>query len=172
MSLWIAATWGLVGSIVAEALNLYGMMRPTTESKGRWQWPWRSKRDRPIIVFAVTLRAIAGTGLAAAAAAGGVATTTSVPLPTRTRLAAALAARPVVNQPATMLNGTVGVSAGLSAGDKLAGQVKAVVAALLGTPVDQLRLDSDGDIGVRAGSAMILVRPRRIHRWWRSSRRC
>ncbi|MFY1699915.1 MULTISPECIES: hypothetical protein [unclassified Solwaraspora] len=75
MSLWIAATWGLVGSIVAEALNLYGMMRPTTESKGRWQWPWRSRRDRPIIVFAVTLRAIAGTGLAAAAAAGGVATT-------------------------------------------------------------------------------------------------
>lgn len=75
MSLWIAATWGLVGSVVAEALNLYGMMRPTTESKGRWQWPWRSKRDRPIILFAVMLRAIAGTGLAAAAAAGGVATT-------------------------------------------------------------------------------------------------
>ncbi|MFY1638296.1 hypothetical protein ACN27F_34265 [Solwaraspora sp. WMMB335] len=75
MSLWIAATWGLVGSIVAEALNLYGMMRPTTESKGRWQWPWRTRRDRPIIVFAVVLRAVAGTGLAAAAGAGGVATT-------------------------------------------------------------------------------------------------
>lgn len=75
MSLWIAATWGLVGSAVAEALNLYGMMRPTTESKGRWQWPWRDRRDRPIVIFAVLLRAVAGTGLAAAAWAGGVATT-------------------------------------------------------------------------------------------------
>ena len=75
MSLWIAATWGLVGSAVAEALNLYGMMRPTTESKGRWQWPWRDRRDRPIVIFAVLLRAAAGAGLAAAARAGGVATT-------------------------------------------------------------------------------------------------
>ncbi|MFY1650417.1 hypothetical protein ACN27J_05930 [Solwaraspora sp. WMMB762] len=75
MPLWIAATWGLVGSVVAEALNLYAMMRPTTESKGRWQWPWRTRADQPIIIFAVTLRAVAGTGLAAAAAAGGVATT-------------------------------------------------------------------------------------------------
>nr|MDT0662826.1 hypothetical protein [Micromonospora sp. DSM 115978] len=74
MSLWIAATWGLVGSVVAEALNLYGMMRPT-EPRGRWRWPWRDKRDRPIIMFAVLLRAIAGTGLAAAAGAGGLATT-------------------------------------------------------------------------------------------------
>lgn len=96
--------------------------------------------------------------LAAALAARPAATTTSVPLPTSTRLAAALAARPVVNQPGTMFNGTAGVSAGLSVGDKLAGQVKAVVAGLLATPVDQLRLDSDGDIGIRAGSAMILVR--------------
>ena len=75
MSLWIAATWGLVGSAVAEALNLYGMMRPTTESKGRWQWPWRDRRDCPIILFAVALRALAGTGLAAAAGASGLATT-------------------------------------------------------------------------------------------------
>jgi hypothetical protein len=75
VSLWIAATWGLVGSLVAEALNLYGMMRPTTESRGRWRWPWRDKRDRPIVMFAVLLRAVAGTGLAAAAGAGGLATT-------------------------------------------------------------------------------------------------
>lgn len=75
MSLWIAAIWGLVGSAVSEALNFYAMMRPTTESKGRWQWPWRDKRDRPIVMFAVALRALAGTGLAAAAWAGGLATT-------------------------------------------------------------------------------------------------
>lgn len=75
MSLWAAAIWGLIGSAVAEALNLYAMMRPTTESKGRWQWPWRDRRDMPIVVFAVLLRAVAGTGLAAAAGAGGVATT-------------------------------------------------------------------------------------------------
>lgn len=75
MSLWIAATWGLIGSAVAEALNLAGMMRPTTESKGRWQWPWRDRRDRPIVMFAVALRTLAGTGLAAAASAGGLATT-------------------------------------------------------------------------------------------------
>jgi len=73
--LFVAALWGLLGSGVAEALNLYAMMRPTTESKGRWQWPWRDKRDRPIVVFAVALRAFAGTGLAAAAGAGGLATT-------------------------------------------------------------------------------------------------
>ncbi|MFI1195052.1 hypothetical protein ACH4T9_17570 [Micromonospora sp. NPDC020750] len=75
MSLWMAAMWGMVGSAVAEALNLYGMMRPTTESEGRWQWPWRDRRDRPIVVFAVLLRAVAGTGLAAAAGAGGLAET-------------------------------------------------------------------------------------------------
>lgn len=76
MSLWIAATWGLIGSAVAEALNLYGMMRPTTESKGRWQWPWRDRRDRSIMLFAVALRVGAGTGLAAAAADSDLATTT------------------------------------------------------------------------------------------------
>ncbi|MEH1015738.1 hypothetical protein V6U90_21820 [Micromonospora sp. CPCC 206060] len=73
MPLWIAAIWGLVGSGVAEALNLYAMMRPSTESKGRWQWPWRDRRDRPIVLLAVSLRTFAGTGLAAAAGAGGVA---------------------------------------------------------------------------------------------------
>ncbi|MEH1102582.1 hypothetical protein [Micromonospora sp. CPCC 205561] len=75
MSLWMAAMWGLVGSAVAEALNLSGMMRPSTGSGGRWQWPWRDRRDAPIVVFAVLLRAAAGTGLAAAAGAGGLATT-------------------------------------------------------------------------------------------------
>jgi hypothetical protein len=76
MPVWVAAFWGLVGSGVAEALNLYGMMRPTTESKGRWQWPWRDRpEDRPIILSAVVLRIIAGGGLAAAAGAGEVATT-------------------------------------------------------------------------------------------------
>jgi hypothetical protein len=75
MPVWVGAVWGLIGSGVAEALNLYSMMRPTTESKGRWQWPWRDRRDRPIVVFAVGLRMVAGTGLAAAAGAGGVATT-------------------------------------------------------------------------------------------------
>ncbi|MCL7460373.1 hypothetical protein ABT235_23905 [Micromonospora echinofusca] len=75
MSLWVAAMWGLVGSAVAEALNLSGMMRPTSESGGRWQWPWRDRRDAPIVVFAVLLRTVAGTGLAAAAGAGGLATT-------------------------------------------------------------------------------------------------
>ncbi|MFC7545273.1 hypothetical protein [Plantactinospora sp. GCM10030261] len=73
MSLWIAAMWGLVGSAVAEALNLYGMMRPTTESKGRWQWPWRDRGDVPIMLLAMALRAGAGIGLAAAASAGDLA---------------------------------------------------------------------------------------------------
>src|SRR2546429_3591906 len=75
MPVWPAALWGLVGSAVAESLNLYAMMRPTTESKGRWQWPWRHRDERPIMMFAGTLRLGAGTGLAAAAGAGGVATT-------------------------------------------------------------------------------------------------
>ncbi|WP_329109566.1 T3SS (YopN, CesT) and YbjN peptide-binding chaperone 1 [Micromonospora sp. NBC_01699] len=78
-------------------------------------------------------------------------TTASVPLPTRTRLAAALAARPV-----TQTRGLADLTAG--AGDKLTDQVKWVVAHLLGTTPDQLRVDSDGDIGVRAGSAIIFVR--------------
>jgi hypothetical protein len=75
MTWWAAASWGLVGSVVAEALSLYGMMRPTTESKGRWRWPWEDRYDRPIVMCAVALRAVVGTGFAAAAGAGGVATT-------------------------------------------------------------------------------------------------
>ncbi|MBX7266237.1 hypothetical protein KIF24_09535 [Micromonospora sp. Llam7] len=71
----MAVVWGLIGSAVAESLNLYGMMRPTVETRGRWQWPWRDRRDRPIVLFAVALRMIVGTGLAAAAFSGGVATT-------------------------------------------------------------------------------------------------
>lgn len=39
-------------------------------------------------------------------------------------------------------------------------RVKAVVAGLLKTDPDQLQVDSDGDIGIRAGSAMVFVRVR------------
>ena len=86
-------------------------------------------------------------------------TTASVPLPARTRLAAALAARPVV--PALGPSGPaaeVTTSGVFDIGDKLSERVKFVVAHLLGTTADQLRLDSDGDIGIRAGSAMIFIR--------------
>jgi hypothetical protein len=37
-------------------------------------------------------------------------------------------------------------------------RVRSVVAAMSGTTVDQLQLDTDGDIGIRAGSAMVFVR--------------
>lgn len=94
-------------------------------------------------------------------------TTASTPLPTRTRIAAALAARPIA--PATGFAAPVGVEpittrAGRTGWVtderrvKLASRVRAVVAGLLGTTADQLRVDSDGDIGIRAGSAMIFVR--------------
>jgi hypothetical protein len=39
-------------------------------------------------------------------------------------------------------------------------QVKMVVAALMKSTPDQLQVDSDGDIGIRAGSAMVFVRVR------------
>ena len=39
-------------------------------------------------------------------------------------------------------------------------QVKTVVATMSKTTVDQLQLDTDGDIGIRAGSAMVFVRVR------------
>ncbi|HET8680762.1 MAG TPA: hypothetical protein VFM54_02630 [Micromonosporaceae bacterium] len=39
-------------------------------------------------------------------------------------------------------------------------QVVTVVAGLLKTPADQLQVDADGDIGIRAGSAMVFVRVR------------
>ncbi|WP_433230077.1 hypothetical protein ACQP2H_30705 [Micromonospora sp. CA-248260] len=76
VDLWIAVVWSLIGSAVAESLNLYSMIRPTVESRGRWQWPWRDRRDRPIVLFAVGLRLIAGTGLAVAAFSVAAATTT------------------------------------------------------------------------------------------------
>ncbi|PZF97841.1 T3SS (YopN, CesT) and YbjN peptide-binding chaperone 1 [Micromonospora deserti] len=92
----------------------------------------------------------------AALAARPATTTTTVPVPTRTRLAAALAARPVA-----------GVRPGGSAralvrdhtdGGKLTHRVKEVLAGILGTTADQLRVDADGDVGIRAGSAIIFVR--------------
>jgi hypothetical protein len=39
-------------------------------------------------------------------------------------------------------------------------RVRTVVAALLKTPPDGLQVDADGDIGIRAGSAMVFVRVR------------
>jgi hypothetical protein len=39
-------------------------------------------------------------------------------------------------------------------------QVRTVVATMSKTTVDQLQLDTDGDIGIRAGSAMVFVRVR------------
>jgi hypothetical protein len=84
-------------------------------------------------------------------------TTASVPLPARTRLAAALAARPVTRSSGTDRRSPV-AARNADLGDKLAERVKWVLAQLLGTTADQLRVDSDGDIGIRAGSAMIFVR--------------
>ncbi|MFY1638295.1 T3SS (YopN, CesT) and YbjN peptide-binding chaperone 1 [Solwaraspora sp. WMMB335] len=115
--------------------------------------------------------------LVEALAARPAETTVSMPLPTGTRVAAALAARPVVGQGAMPLPALGRLTAALAArplddsvtsrpgllgrdrgDDKLTGKVKLVVAEYLGTTVDQLRLDSDGNIGIRAGSAMIFVR--------------
>jgi len=45
-------------------------------------------------------------------------------------------------------------------GPPLADRVATVVASLLKTTPDQLQVDSDGDIGIRAGSAMVFVRVR------------
>lgn len=42
----------------------------------------------------------------------------------------------------------------------LDGQVRTVVAALMKSEPEQLQLDGDGDIGIRAGSAMVFVRVR------------
>ena len=39
-------------------------------------------------------------------------------------------------------------------------RVRTVVATMSKTPVDQLQVDTDGDIGIRAGSAMVFVRVR------------
>ncbi|MEV0728555.1 hypothetical protein [Polymorphospora sp. NPDC050346] len=42
----------------------------------------------------------------------------------------------------------------------LAERVRTVVATLLKTPPEELQVDADGDIGIRAGSAMVFVRVR------------
>ncbi|WP_330459923.1 hypothetical protein OIB37_25475 [Streptomyces sp. NBC_00820] len=60
-----AALWGLLGSSVAEALNLSASMRPTGP-RSRWRWPWRSRADRPVMLVAIALRLFAGFGLTAA----------------------------------------------------------------------------------------------------------
>jgi hypothetical protein len=93
--------------------------------------------------------------LLAALAARPSTTTASAPLPARTRLAAALAARPITRTASADSDSVYGEHFHSS---KLAERVKMVVASLLGSTADQLRVDSDGDIGIRAGSAMIFVR--------------
>jgi hypothetical protein len=65
-----AALWGLLGGAVAEALNLYGSMRPKEPAR-RWVWPWATRSERPIVLVAVSLRLFAGCGLAAAMGASG-----------------------------------------------------------------------------------------------------
>ncbi|WP_327402286.1 hypothetical protein OG194_20575 [Streptomyces sp. NBC_01288] len=65
-----AALWGLLGSGVAEALNLSASMRPSGPHH-RWRWPWHSKADRPVLLVAIGLRLFAGCGLAAALGASG-----------------------------------------------------------------------------------------------------
>lgn len=108
--------------------------------------------------------------LAAALAARPATTTASAPLPARTRLASALAARPITGTDPTdgvlaagsIPPGTPVVPISQIDGEsgrlKLTEQVKIVVAAMLDTTADQLRVDSDGDIGIRSGSAMIFIR--------------
>ncbi|MEV0641167.1 hypothetical protein AB0I77_40845 [Streptomyces sp. NPDC050619] len=65
-----AALWGLLGSGVAEALNLSASMRPTGPRR-RWRWPWSNRADRPVILVAITLRLFAGFGLTAALGSSG-----------------------------------------------------------------------------------------------------
>ncbi|MFB7503832.1 hypothetical protein [Streptomyces broussonetiae] len=60
-----AALWGLLGSSVAEALNLSALMRPSGP-RSRWRWPWRNRADRPVMLAAISLRLFAGLGLTAA----------------------------------------------------------------------------------------------------------
>ncbi|GAA3130786.1 hypothetical protein [Streptomyces echinatus] len=59
------ALWGLLGSSVAEALNLSALMRPSGP-RSRWRWPWRNRADRPVMLVAIGLRLFAGFGLTAA----------------------------------------------------------------------------------------------------------
>ncbi|MGC4789699.1 T3SS (YopN, CesT) and YbjN peptide-binding chaperone 1 [Micromonospora sp. DT178] len=90
-----------------------------------------------------------------ALAARPATTATAVPVPARTRLAAALAARPVTARGTGPLPRPDAEDDG---GGKLTHRVRAVLAGLLGVTTDQLRVDADGDVGIRAGSAMIFVR--------------
>jgi hypothetical protein len=67
------ATFGILSGHdgpVAEALNLYGSMRPKEPAR-RWVWPWTTRSERPIVLAAVSLRLFAGCGLAAAMGASG-----------------------------------------------------------------------------------------------------
>ncbi|MFF3868292.1 hypothetical protein [Micromonospora sp. NPDC001898] len=93
--------------------------------------------------------------LAAALAARPAVTATTAPVPRRTRLAAALAARPVTAPGRPQVAGPAGQHTG---DGKLTERVKNILAAVLGVTADQLRVDADGDVGIRAGSAMIFVR--------------
>lgn len=94
--------------------------------------------------------------LADALAARPATTATTVPPPTRTRFAAALAARPVAGlRPGS---GPVPQLTDRYHDGKLTQRVREVLAGILGTTADQLRVDSDGDVGIRAGSAMIFIR--------------
>lgn len=65
-----AALWGLLGSSIAEALNLSALMHQSGPHR-RWRWPWDSKADRPAMLVAIGLRLFAGGGLAAALGASG-----------------------------------------------------------------------------------------------------
>ena len=67
---WEAALWGLLGSAVAEALNLAASMRPTGPRR-RWRWPWGRTSDRPIVILAVALRLFVGCGFAAPLGSSG-----------------------------------------------------------------------------------------------------
>jgi hypothetical protein len=70
MTGWQALLWALLGSAIAEALNVSASMRPTGP-RGRWRWPWRSDSDRPMVVVAILLRLFVGSGVAAALGASG-----------------------------------------------------------------------------------------------------
>ncbi|MFE7565382.1 hypothetical protein ACFU76_00210 [Streptomyces sp. NPDC057539] len=56
-----AALWGLLGSGVAEGLNLSASTRPSGPHR-RWHRPWDSKADRPVMLVAIGLRLFAGCG--------------------------------------------------------------------------------------------------------------
>jgi hypothetical protein len=67
---WQAALWALLGSGVAEAVNLSASMRPVGPRR-RWRWPWSARADRPMVMVAVGLRLFVGCGLAAPLGASG-----------------------------------------------------------------------------------------------------